>query len=100
MTVARARRKPGEKRSAKITVETDGPLEPVRVVHEFPPGTVVRPPGDPPKAIKRPVVPELVCPYCGTASVERASHKGEVVYYRCRRCVDGDTCRPSIFKAV
>ena len=83
------------------TVRVNRTADAVEVIHSYPAGMSVRPPGDPPQAVARPR--PIKCPYCGaegSAGVERASHKGRVVYYRCLKCVDTATGDFSIFQAV
>lgn len=75
--------------------ESDGRL---RITKEFPPGKVARPEGPDRAVVRKP----LRCPYCGAERklLTRTAHTSTTEYWRCGRCVDPDTCKPTAFKVL
>lgn len=72
------------------------PGDPLVLRREFPPGSIVKPPG-PPRAH---FAPRVTCPHCGTEDVRQTARHGSVRYYQCRKCVDEETMDWTAFKVI
>lgn len=75
----------------EVRGDPGAPLEVVRTVKEFPPGTILRPRTTPARVQVIPKRPEITCPFCDSPDVKYKHNGGGKNYYRCRRCVDETT---------
>ena len=82
-----------------VRVERGEAGDPVRIVHEFPPGTHIREYDGPDLVVMMPAPrPAVLCPYCRTVRVKEYSRTGCVIYFQCMRCVNPRHSKLSEFR--